>query len=118
MTDTISLADLNARLDALDRRLTELRSEDNRRFEDYKGNIAKALELQASTYERRLADLNHAYVEAKRIADTYVTHDLYNKDMEKLARVESQLSTLWRIGGLIVVIFTMIVAGLKLLGAG
>ena len=40
----------------------------------------RALDLQATEYERRLDVLNHSHAEAKRVLDTYVTREIYEKD--------------------------------------
>lgn len=56
-----------------------LRVEDRERFEEFKRTSAKALELQASEYQRRLDTLNHAHEEARRILGTYLTRELYDR---------------------------------------
>lgn len=65
-----------------------LRVEDRERFEEYKKTAAHALQLQATEYERRLDVLNHAHAEAQRILHTYVSQSVYDKDIERLTKLE------------------------------
>lgn len=39
----------------------------------------KALKVQASEYERRLDDLNHAHAEAQRVLNTYLPREIHEK---------------------------------------
>lgn len=63
-----------------ERRLRDaLRKEDRRWLERELKDLAKALELQAKEYERRLDDLNHSHSEAQRVLATYLPRELYER---------------------------------------
>lgn len=63
-----------------ERRLRDaLRAEDREKFDEYKKVAAKALDLQAAEYERRLDVLNHAHEEARSVLGTYLTRELYER---------------------------------------
>lgn len=49
------------------------------RHDDKFTQLAKALELQAKEYERRLAELNHAHDRAVTVQHTYVTQEKYDE---------------------------------------
>lgn len=65
-----------------------LRTVDRERFEEYKNTAAHALKLQAVEYERRLDVLNHAHAESQRVLHTYVSQSVYDKDIERLTKLE------------------------------
>lgn len=68
-----------------ERRLRDaLRAEDHKWFERELKTLAKALELQAKEYERRLTDLNHAHEEARRVLSTYLPRELYERSHEEI----------------------------------
>jgi predicted PolB exonuclease-like 3'-5' exonuclease len=48
-------------------------------FDERFGALAKALELQAEEYERRLEDLNHAHEEARLVASRTVTREAFDQ---------------------------------------
>lgn len=60
-------------------RRDDLRVLDRREVEKELAAIARALELQAREYERRLEILNHAHEQARQVLNTYVTRDLYDR---------------------------------------
>lgn len=63
-----------------ERRLRDaLRAEDHKWIERELRAAAKALELQAKEYERRLQDLNHAHAEAQRVLGIYLPRELYER---------------------------------------
>lgn len=65
---------------AADRRFRDaLRKEDHRWYEREVAGVAKALELQAKEYERRLEDLNHSHAEAQRVLATYLPREVYER---------------------------------------
>lgn len=62
-----------------DLRRDDLRREDHRWIEREFAALAKALNLQAAEYERRLDMLNHAHEQARVVLGTYVTRELYER---------------------------------------
>lgn len=52
---------------------------------------AAQLELQASEYERRLTDLNHAHTRAQEDKETYVNKDVYNATQAELRQLITDL---------------------------
>lgn len=72
------------------------------------------LRKQATEYERRLSDLNHAHAEAQRVLNTYLpreSYDVQHKELilrvEKLERNESNMAGRFATWG---VVFTIVVA--------
>lgn len=65
-----------------------LRAEDNRRIEERFTALAKALELQAEEYERRLHALNGEYQRDRQRQSQYVTQDKWEttNEAERIAR--------------------------------
>lgn len=80
MSDHVPLRDFVERIiEENNRRRDDLRTEDRRFLEQSLLAVAKALELQAREYERRLEDLNHAHELAKETLGTYLPREMYER---------------------------------------
>jgi hypothetical protein len=82
MNDHVSLREFIERIIA----------EHERRNDLTNASLAKALELQAREYERRLEDLNHAHAEAQRVLGTYVAISVYEKDQAAFRELKERVS--------------------------
>jgi hypothetical protein len=60
----------------------KLAKERHKRVWDRLASDAASLKLQATEYERRMNDLNHAHQQAQEVAHTYVTLDKYEQYVE------------------------------------